>query len=224
MLDRLDRVAREQLREQPHHDLAVLEHVGHAGGHAQVVLEYVELAFAGAHHVDAGDVGVDVAGYFDTLHLGAVLRVAQHLRRRDPARLEDLLVVVDVGDEGVQRRDPLAQAAEQLPPFGRGDDARHHVEGDQSLGTGLLAVDGESDADAAEQQVGLGALLRQPFRGDAGQPAFELAVMAAHPPVGSAHLVESGGHGRGVDPGWQPVEAECSHFLARTSRASHARP
>jgi hypothetical protein len=129
--------------------------------------------------------------------------------------------VVDVGEEGVQRRDPLAQAAKQLPPFGCRDDARHHVEGDQPLGTGLLAVNGEGDADAAEQQVCLGALLRQPSRGDAGQPAFEFAVVAAHPPVGIAHLVESGGHGWGVDPGWQPVEAECSH---RTSKASLARP
>ena len=34
-------VQAEQLREQPHHHLAVLEHVAHAAGHAQVVLEHV---------------------------------------------------------------------------------------------------------------------------------------------------------------------------------------
>jgi hypothetical protein len=42
-----------------------------------------------------------------------------------------------------------------------GDDARDDVEGDQALGAGIVAIDGEGDADAAEDQVGLGT-----FAGD----------------------------------------------------------
>ena len=56
VLDRRDAVAREQLREQPHHDLAVLQHVGDAGGRARIVLEHVEASRLDAHDVDAGDV------------------------------------------------------------------------------------------------------------------------------------------------------------------------
>jgi hypothetical protein len=41
------------------------------------------------------------------------------------------------------------------------DDARDDVEGDQALGAGIVAIDGEGDADAAEDQVGLGT-----FAGD----------------------------------------------------------
>ena len=42
VLHRRDAVAREQLREQPHHDLAVLQHVGDPGRRAGVVLEHIE--------------------------------------------------------------------------------------------------------------------------------------------------------------------------------------
>jgi hypothetical protein len=75
-------VTGEELREQAHHHFAVLEHVGDAGGHAQVVLEHQEFAGIIAHHVDARDMGVNVPGHIDALHLRTVLRVAQNLFRR----------------------------------------------------------------------------------------------------------------------------------------------
>jgi hypothetical protein len=70
---------------------------------------------------------------------------------------EDLLVVVDVVDEAVERRDALAQAALHLAPLGARDHARDQVERDQALGAGAVlvlgAVDGEGDADAAEDHL-----------------------------------------------------------------------
>ncbi|MCY1360487.1 hypothetical protein D9M69_471170 [compost metagenome] len=76
---RRDAVAREQVGEQPHHHLAVFQHVRHPGGHAQVVFQHVELALAGTHHVDAGDVRIDVMRYVDAEHLGPVLGVVVDL-------------------------------------------------------------------------------------------------------------------------------------------------
>jgi hypothetical protein len=67
------------------------------------------------------------------------------------AGLEDLLLVVDVVEEGVERLHPLPQAGLQRLPLGRRDDARDDVEGDQALGAGLLAVDREGDADAVKR-------------------------------------------------------------------------
>ncbi len=58
-------------------------------------------------------------GDVDALHLGAELGVAEHLVGRDDAGLEDLLAVVDVVDEPVERGDALAQAALHLAPFVR---------------------------------------------------------------------------------------------------------
>ena len=46
VLHRRHAVAREQLREHVHHGLAVLQHVGDAGGRARVVLEHEELVLA----------------------------------------------------------------------------------------------------------------------------------------------------------------------------------
>ncbi len=218
MRDRRDAVAHEKLGEQPHHHLAVLEHVRDAAGHAQVVLEHVELAGACAHDVDAGDVRVDVARHVDTVHLGPVLRVAEDLVGRNAARAHDLLVVVDVVDVAVQRAHALAQAGLELAPFGRRDDARDDIERNQPLGAAalfvLLAVDRKGDADAAEDEVGLRALVAHRVGALLGQPALEFAVVLAHLRLlGAVHLVKrhahprpewfsfwSGAHRRSADP------------------------
>ncbi len=146
VVDGGDAVAGEQLGEQAHHHLAVLEHVGDAGGDAQVVFEDAEFAGVVAHDVDAGDVGVDAAGHVDALHLGAVLGVAEHLFRRDDAGLENLLLVVDVVDEGVEGADSLLEASLEADPFFERQHTGDDVEGDEALGAFFLAVHGEGDA------------------------------------------------------------------------------
>ena len=196
VLDGRDGMAREQLREEPHHHLAVLEHVGHAGRNAQVVLEHVELAIARAHDVDASDVRVDPARHVDVLHLRAILCVAQDQLRRDHAGAEDLLAVVDVAEECIERAHSLAQAGlEPLPVLGR-QDARHDVERDQSFRALVLAVDGERDADAMEEGVGFGTATRQPVGRLRAQPRAVLAIVPTGRPVGREHfVVGNGAHG-----------------------------
>ena len=110
VLHRPDRLRREELGKEPHHHPAVFEHVGHAGGDAEIVLEHVILAFVGADDIHARDVRIDVAGNVHPVHLLAVLVVAEHALARDDARGEDLLVVIDVVQECVQRADALAQS------------------------------------------------------------------------------------------------------------------
>ena len=58
--DRRDALPGKGIGKEPHHDLAVLEHIGDAGGRAHIVLEHEEVALAGADQIDAGDMGVDV--------------------------------------------------------------------------------------------------------------------------------------------------------------------
>jgi len=189
----------KQLGEQPHHHLAVLEHVAHAAGHAQVVFQHVVGAAAvglrRAHDVDARDMRVDLARQVHTHHLGAELAVLEHVLGRHDAGLEDLLTVVDVVQEAVQRRHALRQALLHAGPFIAGDDARDQVEGDQPLGAGAVfvfgAVDREGDADAAEDHLGFMATRRHLLGRAALQPAVEAAVMGPNRAGIDLHLVKS---------------------------------
>ncbi len=150
VLHRRDAVAGEQLREQPHHDLAVLQHVGDAGGRARIVLEDVEGLGVDPHDVDAGDVDVDVVRHLEAVHLRPEHRVLEDEVLGDDAGLERLAPAVDVLDVEVERLDALLEPEAQPPPFLRRQDARQHVEGDQALGRVGVAIDGEGDAEAPE--------------------------------------------------------------------------
>ena len=117
-------------------------------------------------------------------------------------------------DEGVQGPHALPQSGRQLAPFLGREDARHDVERDQPLVAVLLAVDGEGDADAVEEAVGLGALLSQRVVGLADQPVGVDGVMRADVPVGRVHLVI----GR---LGWRSIGRE---FLPRDPSENRAKP
>ena len=167
VLHRRHAVLCEEFREEPHHHAAVLEHVRHARGHPQIVLEYVVVAVGMAHQVDARDVGIDAAGQGEPVHRHLVLGVAQHQVRRHKACLEDALLAVDVAEEGIERRHALAQSALECFPLPGGDDAGHEVEGDQPLRAIVFTVQCEGDTHALEQEFGLAALCAQLLLGHA---------------------------------------------------------
>ena len=110
VLDRPHLDPLEQLREQLHHRLAVLQHVGDARRRARIVLQHVELVFADAHDVDADDVGVDAARRPDPDHLGQEGLVLGDQLARHAAGAQDLLAVIDVVEEGVERLHALLDA------------------------------------------------------------------------------------------------------------------
>ncbi len=162
LLDGLDLVVVEEVGEETHRHLPVLQHVGDAGRGAQVVFQNVEGVGIHPHHVDPADGGVDAVRHLHAEHLGPVVGVLVDQFGRDQPGLQDLTVVVDVGEEEVERLDALFEALGELAPFLAGDDPRHDVERDDPLLGIVLAVDGEGDADAAEQHFrfpGAGAQL-----------------------------------------------------------------
>ena len=164
VLDRAHPDALEQLGEELHHRLAVLQHVGDAGRRARIVLQHEELVLAGAHDVDADDVGVDAGRRPHADHLGQKGLVLGDQLLRNPAGAQDLLAVVDVVEEGVERLHALLDAGGQPPPFGARDDAWHDVEGDQPLGRLGFAIDGEGDAGLAENPLGIAHFFGKPRR------------------------------------------------------------
>ena len=194
---------REQLGKQPHRHLAVLEHVAHAAGHTQVVFEHVvgaaAIGIGRANDVDAGDVRIHATGHIDIDHLRAELRVLQHLLGGHDTGLEDLLAVVHVVHESVERVHALAQPGLHVLPLVLGDDARDHVERDQPFGAGAVfilgAVDGEGDADAAEHHLGLFSARLHQSTLLFVEPLPVCAVVRSHAARG-VHLVEARLHGR----------------------------
>ena len=102
------------------------------------------------------------------------MRVAVDEVGRDDAGLDAFLRAVDVGEEGVERRDALLQAALERDPFRLGQHARDDVEGDQPLGRLVVAVDREGDADAAEEQLGLAAAGVEDLGGRLVEPLLQV--------------------------------------------------
>ncbi len=178
-LDRPDRIVGEQVGEQPHHHLAVLQHVGDPRGRAAVVFQHVEAVLARAHQIDAGDMNPDAARRAAALHLGHIVGIGQDQFGRDDPGLQTFLRAIDVGEEEVDRANPLGEPGLQPRPFGRADDARHDVERDQAFAGFRVAIDGEGDPHAAEEQLRLTRpRLQQPF-GGVRQPARESAIAVA---------------------------------------------
>ena len=189
VVHRRDAGRAEELGEHPHHDLAVLQHVGDPGGRAAVVLEHEEILGPGANEVDADDVAVDPPRRVDPDHRRLVGLVAEHEVGGDHPGAHDLGAVVDVVEERVQRPRPLLHPALELAPLRLGEDAGHHVEGDQPLGVAALAVDGEGYADAAEQRLGLLLLLGQHLGRGLLHPVDQSGIGGPHL-LAVEHLVE----------------------------------
>ena len=191
ILHRLHAVLRKQFGEHLEHRLAVFQHVADARRRACVVLKHVELARAGAHKVDAHNIGIDTARRLHPDHLrqeGVV--AADHFRRNAP-RLDDLLRVVDVVQEGVDRAHPLFDAARQAVPLCPRNDARDNVKRDQPFFGLGLAIDVEGDAGEAEQLLGLALLVPQAFGVFLREPAVEVPVRLAKRVVRAPHFIKA---------------------------------
>ncbi len=210
VIDGRDARALEEIGEEPHHHGPVLEHVRHARGRAQVVLEHVELLLVHAHEVDAPDVDVDVARHVDALHLRAVERVTEHVAGGDDARLQDLLTVIDVAQEEVQRAHALLEPHAEHLPLERVHHARDDVERNQPFSTGAVPVDVEGDAEALEHHVGFATLRLQRFSWDVREPAADRLEGGSHCGSSAVHFIEIFGHflevtrGRAATAPWTP--------------------
>ena len=103
----LDRLAPEHLGQHAGHGGPVGQHVAHPRRAAEVVLEDPELAVLVAHDVDAGHVDPYAVGRVDPVDgPEEARRAGDHVVGDDPV-VEDAGAVVDVGQEGLQRPDPL---------------------------------------------------------------------------------------------------------------------
>ena len=137
-----------RLAEDPRQDalehLAVLEHVGHARGHAQVVLQHAERAVQAPHEVHSRHVHVHAAGRAEADHLLQPGPRARDQLARHDALVQDALLGVDVREERVQRLHPLHEPALDHGPLARRDHARDRVEREHNQSIGAVTIDPSS--------------------------------------------------------------------------------
>jgi hypothetical protein len=77
-----------------------------------------EVVLAGAYDVDADDVTVDAERRLDAHHLRHEGRVADDELLGNLAGLDDLLPMVDVVHQGVERAHALLDTGRETAPFG----------------------------------------------------------------------------------------------------------
>ncbi len=187
---RRDAVAGKQVRKQPHHDLAVFQHVGHAGGRARIVLQHEEVFRVDADDVDAGDVDVDIVRHILAVHLGAEHWILEDQVVGNDIGAQHVAAVIDIAQEHVERANPLLQAFfEDRPLFGR-HDPRDHVEGNQPFLRFGVAIDGKGDADPAKQQLRFLTAIFQGVRRRLLQPAGEFLIGRTEVAVRAVHFIE----------------------------------
>ena len=100
--------------------------------------------------------------------------------------------MIDVGEKHVQCLHPLDAATLNGAPLAGGNTARDDVEGNQPLGALIIAIQGEGDTCAVEQQIGFTATLGQQFIRCIRQPAGKGLIVRANSAARVIHLIIKG--------------------------------
>ncbi len=206
----------EDLREGALRDEAVLDHVGDAGGRAQVVLEDAEGALVIADQIDARDVDADPARGAHAAEAGEVELGAEHEVAQHGVAREDPLLAVHVVEEEAERAQALLEPALEVREGGGGDHAGHEAEGEDLLRPAVVRVDREGHPLVEERELGerLGARERV---GAHGREQVERAPEVGARTVRGQELVEGAREDREVG------EEVGGSRLAR-GREEHGRP
>jgi len=113
---------------------AVLKHVAGSRGTSEIVLQDEVVALTVADQIGAADMDVDVLGDVESHEFPAEMLRPENVVGRDDAILEDLLVMVDVVQEEIERGDALDEAFFHPLPFVAGNDSGDEIEGKDALG------------------------------------------------------------------------------------------
>ena len=98
--------------------------------------------------------------------------------------------MIEIMQKGIERPDPLFDADGQAAPFGGGEDTWDDVEGNEALGGFFRAIDGEGDAEPAENAFGLLERALHIGLAERSHPVMDLHIGAANRAVRIQHFVE----------------------------------
>ena len=108
----------QQVGEGAQHHVPVLDDIAHPGRRARIVLEHHEVSVIVPDDVGAADMDIGAVRQVDALHDRAVVGVAEHQVARQHAVPQDVLLVIDVVQQMVERGHALDHAALDLVPLG----------------------------------------------------------------------------------------------------------
>ena len=108
---------------------------------------------------------------------------------RDDLVLEDLLVVVNIVQEQVERHDALGEPGLQMLPLGGGHHPRDRIEGENPLGAAVVVIDIEGDALAQEVEFGIRLAREEVLLVELAEFAQQRRAMGAHRTIGAEHFV-----------------------------------
>ena len=99
---------------------------------------------------------VDIAGRGKAAHLRHESLVSMDQRCRNDTGPDDLLLVIDIGQKGIDRCHTLDNATFQLAPFISGNNTGDQVKRNDPLLAVFIAIDVEGNANTPKQVFGLG--------------------------------------------------------------------
>ncbi len=150
--------------------------------------------------------GIDPARRREPGHLRQIGGVALQQPLRQPAGADDLLAVIDIMQESIERAHPLLDPARNLAPLSGSYDPGDGIERDQPFLARIVAVDIEGNAGAAKEPLRLDILASQPGRILGIVPFAKSGIGRPHPAAGIEHLViDRGGIRRHGDSLQRPV-------------------
>ncbi len=134
--------------------MPVLDDIADPRRGAGIVFEHAEFAVAAADNVGAADIDIGFVRDRDAAHARAVVRVAEDQIGGKNAVFQDLLVVIEVIEQQVQRGHPLNDAGLDVAPFLGRDQAGDRIERQDPVDRAGLRVDRKGDPVIIERLLG----------------------------------------------------------------------
>ena len=180
IVDRAQADLVEQIGKGAQHHVPVLDDIADARGCARVVLEHEECAALVADDVGAADIDIGLVWQIDAAHQRTIVAVAEDQIGRHHAVAQQVLLVVDVVEQQVERGDPLDDAALEVAPLLGRQDSRQDVERQDSVDRIRFRVDRKRDPEVVELGVGGGGAFFERIDRQAGEAlADDMARRAA---------------------------------------------
>ena len=180
----------EHMRERALHRAAIFQNVTYAGRTTPVVFQHEVLPLLIANQIRAADVDVNILRHIEVHELAAKMFSRKNVVRRDDAVLQNFLLVIDVVQKQIQRRDALREAALDHLPFLRGNDARQKVEGKNFLRARRVTIDVEGHALPHERQIHGLPLVIELLRCERLEQFAEARIMRLHRAIAGGHLIK----------------------------------
>ena len=176
----VDVIVAERFGQNARGDETVRQRVARAGGNLRAVGNHPPASVGRTRQVGGVEMQKGVAGHVDAVAGPQKIRLGENQRRRKPARTDEFLRAVAVGENFVQQRGALDQTGFERAPFVRRDDERNRVELPRTFHAARVAIDVVGDALLVDEPLAGVRAPRQFRRAEFLQFAEQLRVVRKH--------------------------------------------